>query len=94
MYNPNINGLVTRCSSSKRNRKPIGERASSKLGCPVDAGSHAATKPKARSPMGFLLCGFTRTPYVSKGRKWGRVEGNREPVCNRVIDDGFAWLQG
>jgi len=54
----NINGLVTRCSSLKRNRKPIGERASSKLGCPVSAGSHAATKPKARSPMGFLLSGL------------------------------------
>jgi hypothetical protein len=43
----------------KRNRKPIGERASSKLRCPVNAGSYAATKPKARSPMGFLLCADT-----------------------------------
>lgn len=54
-----INGLVTRCSSVKRNRKPIGERASSKLRCPVTAGSYAATKPKARSPMGFLLSAVT-----------------------------------
>lgn len=39
------------------NREPIGERASSKLqvtDCPV---LYAATKPKARSPMGFLLSG-------------------------------------
>jgi len=73
VYNPNINGLVTRCSSQKRNRKPIGERASSKLGCPVCAGSHAATKPKARSPMGFLLCGPTLSQGLSGfGSAWGK----------------------
>jgi len=55
MYNPIIDGLVTRRSSGKRTRKPIGERASSKLWNLVPASPYAATKPKARSPMGFLL---------------------------------------
>jgi hypothetical protein len=71
-----IDGLVTRRSSVKHTRKPIGERASSKLGCPVTAGSYAATKPKARSPMGFLLSA-TRTPHVSKHLNRGGAEGKR-----------------
>jgi hypothetical protein len=54
-----INGLVTRCSSRKCTRKPIGERASSKLKDSVLADFYAATKPKARSPMGFLLSCLT-----------------------------------
>jgi hypothetical protein len=53
--------LVTHRSSQKRTRKPIGERASSKLRDSVCADLYAATKPKARSPMGFLLCGLTRS---------------------------------
>jgi len=79
----NINGLVTRCSSVKRNRKPIGERASSKLRCLVTASSYVATKPKARSPMGFLLCGSTRTPHDSKTSTRGR--GRKEyMVCRKA----------
>jgi len=42
--------------SEQTNRKPIGERASSKLKVRGSAPLYAATKPKARSPMGFLLC--------------------------------------
>lgn len=57
IYNSTIHGLVIRDSTRIANREPIGERASSKLWCPVLAGPYAATKPKARSPMGFLLCG-------------------------------------
>lgn len=56
-YNVDSCGLVTRSSSRKANRKPFGERASSKLRCPVLAGPYAATKPKASSPKGFLLSG-------------------------------------
>jgi hypothetical protein len=41
--------------SEQTNRKPIGERASSKLKVRGSAPLYAATKPKARSPMGFLL---------------------------------------
>ena len=78
-----INGLVNRCSSVKRTRKPIGERASSKLRCSVTADSYVATKPKARSPMGFLLCGSTRTPHDSKTPTRGR--GRKEyTVCRKA----------
>jgi hypothetical protein len=81
-YNSDINGLVTRCSSVKRFRKPIGEWASSKLGCSVTAGSYVATKPKARSPMGFLfgaprscgtsvvICGLLHYTSKLKWRRW------------------------
>ena len=76
MYNPHINRLVTCCSSEKRTRKPIGERASSKLRDPVSADLYAATKPKARSPMGFLLSA-TRTPHDSKHPSRGGAEEKR-----------------
>lgn len=37
---------------------------------------------------GFFV--FHALPYSarSRGRKWGCSEGNRDTVCNRVIDDG------
>ena len=76
MYNPHIDGLVTHRSSVKRTRKPIGERASSKLRYSVTADSYAATKPKARSPMGFLLSA-TRTPHDSKHPSRGGAEEKR-----------------
>ena len=57
MYHSTIHGLVIRDSARNAESEPIGERASSMLWCPVLAGPYAATKPKARSPMGFLLCG-------------------------------------
>lgn len=41
--------------------EPLWERASSKLEISVSALLYVATKPKARSPMGFLLCGLTRS---------------------------------
>lgn len=56
MYHSIIRGLVIRDSARNAESEPIGERASSMLWCPVLAGPYAATKPKARSPMGFLLC--------------------------------------
>ena len=49
-------GLVPTGSVRNANTcEPIGERASSMLWSPVRAGPYAATKPKARSPMGFFL---------------------------------------
>jgi hypothetical protein len=32
---------------------------------------------------GFFLCPC-RTPDDTKGRKWGRVEGNRDTVCRKA----------
>jgi hypothetical protein len=61
MYNKNINGLVTRCSSRKaKSAEPIGERALSMLGVRVLALHLAATKPKARSTNGFFAFCLTR----------------------------------
>ena len=54
-----IDSLVTCRSSQKRTPEPLWERASSKLRCPVCAGSYAATKPKARFHKGFLLSAAT-----------------------------------
>jgi hypothetical protein len=40
----------------------------------------------------FLFFTSCRTPHDSRGRKWGRSEGNRDTVCNRVIDDDVVQL--
>lgn len=85
-YNLQIHGLVTRGSSYQANhREPIGERASSKL-AQVDMHlRYAATKPKARSPMGFLLSA-TRTPHDSKGLYGLRGSKHRHRVPGGCAD--------
>ena len=68
MYNKNINGLVTRCSSRKaKSAEPIGERALSMLGVRVLALHLAATKPKARSTNGFFAFCLTRQGALANG---------------------------
>lgn len=57
MYNPrNVRAGNPGVVHDSEHPEPIVERASSKLRNPGRAGPYAATKPKARSTMGFLLC--------------------------------------
>lgn len=68
--------------------EPIVERASSKLQIPAVSGLYAATKPKARSTMGFVLSGpLTRTPHVV-GACMGCLEENTE---RRDSLTGLPW---
>lgn len=57
-YNSPIHGLVTRDSYAQRIRKTHwGAGFVKAAGILAHQAQHAATKPKARSPMGFLLSG-------------------------------------
>jgi len=56
MYNPKHQRIGNPLKFySAKSAEPIGERALSKLKVRGTAPLYAATKPKARSPMGFLL---------------------------------------
>lgn len=58
MYNPKHQRIGNPLKFySTKSAEPIGERALSKLKVRGVAPLYAATKPKARSPMGFLLSG-------------------------------------
>lgn len=80
-----IAGLVTlRSSGGRMNRKPIGERASSKLRVPAPAAPDAATKPKARSPMGFVRSGRQETDSARENPR--RETGNLQALSRASAD--------
>ena len=62
--------------------EPIVERASSKLQDPVTADLYAATKPKARSTMGFVLLAAQIMRYVG---------GDLRLPCNTSKPKQGAW---
>lgn len=73
-YIPHICGLVTRRQlPNSENPNPLGSGLRQSYRCPVRSALYAATKPKARSPMGFLLCA---PPYPS-----GRVSKRANVVA-------------
>lgn len=76
-------GVAPDGSTKLRTPEPIGERASSKRMEGVWTDHVAAAKPKARSPMGFLLCG---RPCLKSLSGYGEARGirrkrKRRPDC-------------
>ena len=63
--------LVTRWGVQHNDPNPLGSGLRQSCGMMVVHHPYVATKPKARSPMGFLFGAATRTPHVSSGPQVG-----------------------
>lgn len=85
MYNPrNVRAGNPDVALNSESPEPIVERASSKLGQGVEPFSYAATKPKARSTMGFLLSGrLTRQGASANGPAWAAPKRHRHSLPAR-----------
>ena len=92
-YNSPIHGLVTRESSVRRIRKTHwGAGFVKAAGILAQQVLYAATKPKARSPMGFLLFGrFTRQGASANGPAWAAPKKHRNPYTRGHTAERPFW---